>query len=206
MDETKTTETPGAPPTSSTDLNPFRIEVKRKEATQPKPSGFDITPSTTTPITPSAPSLDTPSPVSVPEPDLAVPATPEKEMASKNLADALKAEPSAAAPVSDAFDAAMQSATTSGAQPAKKGKGLAITAVVLVVLAVIAGAGYAYMQTRPEKAKDTPVPAASATPKPAAITPADVDKSTTDIDDNLKKVDDTKDFAATDINDATVGL
>lgn len=91
--------------------------------------------------------------------------------------------------------------------PRHKGHLGAILVAVLISLALIAGAGYAYWQNNKTKAdtakKNTPA-VTQKTKNPA--TADDVQKASDDIDASLKKIDDTKDFQEADLSDTSLGL
>lgn len=95
------------------------------------------------------------------------------------------------------------------AKPKRKSKSTFIAVAILVALALIAGAGYAYMQSNKKDKTSSQAPATTpaATPqKSTDVKAADIDKTSTDIDTTLKKVDDTKNFADTDLADSSLGL
>ena len=92
-------------------------------------------------------------------------------------------------------------------QTSKKGKGAVIMVAVLVALALIAGAGYAYIQNNKAAVKpaaQTQVKENTVTKDPA--TGLDVDNASNALDTELKKVDDTKDYQENDLTDTTLGL
>jgi hypothetical protein len=87
------------------------------------------------------------------------------------------------------------------AKPKKKGKGLAIFVAVIIALGLIGGASYAFWKNNKDK---TVKPAETVT---ATISVSDTVTTASDgIDTELKKIDDTKEFQATDISDTTLGL
>lgn len=93
--------------------------------------------------------------------------------------------------------------------PKKSSKAIIIIVAVLVALALIAGAGYAYYTTSQKNKKasnTTPATTQSTEKKTADVKGTDVDNTSTALDTSLKKVDDTKDFTANDLSDATLGL
>lgn len=93
-------------------------------------------------------------------------------------------------------------------KPKKNNKTTFIVVAILIALALIAGAGYAYMQSgkKTSSKTQTPAPAAETKTTKTEVKAADIDKTSADLDSSLKKVDDTKDFAATDLDDSTLGL
>lgn len=93
------------------------------------------------------------------------------------------------------------------AQPAKKSKGAAIFVAVILALALVGGAGYAYWANQKDTKK--PEAAAPATTKTEKTTPAtteDVDKTASEIDDSLKQVDDTTENQPADLSDTSLGI
>ena len=83
-----------------------------------------------------------------------------------------------------------------------------IVVAILVALALIAGAGYGYMKTRNKDTKSTSslAPAPETKKTTTEVKAAEVDKTSTAIDTSLSNIDDTKDFAATDLSDTSLGL
>lgn len=93
--------------------------------------------------------------------------------------------------------------------PKKNSKAVIIIVAVLVALALIAGAGYAYYTTSQKNKKannNTPAVTQSTEKKTTDVKGADIESTSTALDTSLKKVDDTKDFTANDLSDATLGL
>ncbi len=98
----------------------------------------------------------------------------------------------------------------------KSKAGLVITAVIILFLIVMGGSGAYYYFAVESK---TPV-VSETTPKPTEptadeqesepliieATPEGVDKVTSDIDKQLNTLDDTQDFSANDVSDASLGL
>lgn len=89
-------------------------------------------------------------------------------------------------------------------QPTKKGKGAAIFVAILFALALIGGAGYAYWQKKNEQRTPAANTTQESTKSPAKAD--DVEKVSNDIDESLKKIDDTKDYQESDLSDETLGL
>lgn len=111
--------------------------------------------------------------------------------------------------ISDNTDEKLKAGSVTSAQikpVKKKGKGMAIVVAIILAIALIAGAGYAYMQnskkTTPPVENKTTVTAPAKSP----ATSADIDALNTEIDNTLKKVDDTKDYQESDLSDTTLGL
>lgn len=88
----------------------------------------------------------------------------------------------------------------------RKGHWFAIFVGLVIALALVAGAGYAYWQNK----KDTAKPATNATQKTEVTknpaTAEDIDKASSDIDAAIKKIDETKEFQASDLSDSTLSL
>lgn len=103
------------------------------------------------------------------------------------------------------------------ATPPKKSKaGLVITAVIILFLVIMGGSGAYYYFAVESK---TPVAQEDTTTKPTETkteqesgpliieaTPEGVDRVTSDIDKQLNTLDDTQDFSANDVSDASLGL
>lgn len=89
----------------------------------------------------------------------------------------------------------------------RKGRRMAVIATILVLLALVGGAAFAYIQNK-DKVVKAPAAAApaSTTPAKSPATSTDVDKASTSLDNSLKKVDDTKDQSEADLSDITLGL
>lgn len=85
--------------------------------------------------------------------------------------------------------------------PKKKGRGLAIVIAVIIALALIGGASYAFWKNNKDKKTTT---------KDTTETTINITETITTasdgIDAELSKVDDTKEFQSTDLSDATLGL
>ncbi|MCA9330033.1 hypothetical protein KDA11_05265 [Candidatus Saccharibacteria bacterium] len=91
-----------------------------------------------------------------------------------------------------------------------KGSKVAIMVGILFALALIGGAGYAYWQNNKSNS-NTPVAeqtqqAAEDDNKTKPATAKDVQKAIDDIDTNLGKVDDSKDFVESDLSNSALGL
>lgn len=92
-------------------------------------------------------------------------------------------------------------------QPSKKGRGVAILVAVILAVALIAGAAYAYMQNSKDTAKPTPeTNTVVTTPVKESTASEDIDTLNTQIDDSLKAVNDTTDYQQNDLTDTTLGL
>lgn len=89
-----------------------------------------------------------------------------------------------------------------------KHSGTPVVAVVIAIVIALALAGltvFAYLKTRntsPDTNTTTTQPSTTA----SKATTKDVDNTSKDMDTALSSVDDTKDFAATDISDTALGL
>jgi uncharacterized protein HemX len=93
-------------------------------------------------------------------------------------------------------------------KPTKKSKSGVILVAILVALALIGGAGYAYWQKRNETPATTsskPDTNSTSNSQPNSATSIS-DKASNKIDQSLKKVDDSKDFQESDLSDTTLGL
>ncbi len=91
--------------------------------------------------------------------------------------------------------------------PKKKRTGLVIVVATVVALALAGAAYYAYMKTM--KHDDKPAATKTTQSTTATVTPAkatDVDSTSQELDKSLASANDSKDFAATDLADATLGL
>ncbi len=93
-------------------------------------------------------------------------------------------------------------------QPAKKSRGMVIFIAVLLALALIVGAGYAYIQNTKEITPTNEAKPAVTTPAPKKdpATATDIDTINSEIDQTLNKIDDTKDYQENDLTDTTLGL
>ncbi len=104
----------------------------------------------------------------------------------------------------------LNAANMSMAKPPKKGsKAVVIVVALLVALALIAGAGYAYYSTSKKNKKSsnsTPAVTQPTSQSATEVKAADIDSTVTSLDASLKKVDDTKEFTANDLSDATLGI
>lgn len=109
---------------------------------------------------------------------------------------------------------APQQADDAGAQmppitPSKKAKGsgkkMMVILVVVIALVLIAGAGYMYLKNKNKTATVTPAVTSTAA-KVEKATSKDVTSASSDLDTNLQKVNDTKDFASTDLTDSALGI
>lgn len=104
------------------------------------------------------------------------------------------------------FEAKVMPASTDR-PAAQKGRGVVILIAVIFALALVAGAAYAYVQNKKEVTKATSTAApATKTPAKNPATAKDVEKTSSDIDASLKKVNDTTDYQASDLSDTTLGL
>lgn len=91
-------------------------------------------------------------------------------------------------------------------QPSKKGRGVAILVAVILALALIAGAAYAYLQNTKEIAPAAETNTVVTTPVKESTAAEDIDALNTEIDDSLKAVNDTTDYQQNDLTDTTLGL
>lgn len=154
------------------------------------------TDATPPPAPPSGPADDTipPAPLSTQSFSNA----PTAPIGGKSLDELLAAE-----------EAKNPSFDPSSANTAKKShKGTVILIVVLLALALIGGAVFAYIQTNKKVTPATTQanPVKTTQPTDAKANAADIDKTSNDLDASLKKVDDTKDYSANDLSDTTLGL
>ncbi len=93
-------------------------------------------------------------------------------------------------------------------QPPRKGRGPAILIAVILALALIVGAGYAYLQNNKETPKTvkTPAttPAKTVTKDPATVD--DVDAAANEIQAAIDKIDETKQLQESDLTDTNLGI
>lgn len=93
-------------------------------------------------------------------------------------------------------------------QPPRKGRGPAIIIAVILALALVGGAGYAYWQNNKQSPKTPAVTikktTVEKTKNPAKAT--DVDTAAKEIQAAIDKIDETKQYQETDLSDATLGL
>jgi len=83
---------------------------------------------------------------------------------------------------------------------------LAIAAAVVVALALAGLVVFTFMNSKKDTVgSNNSIPASQTASKPLA-SPADVDATNKEIDASLSKIDDSKDFSAADLSDATLGL
>ncbi len=161
----------------------------------------------------SAPLTPTPTASAVPTPSEQVnPASKPEELIpglntkpSESSFDQTPTQPEVSEATQPIMDANEPSVLSSPSKPAsKKGKSGAIIVAVLVALALIGGAGYAFWQKR----GDTPAKptTTSTTPSSQATSNDPGTKATTKIDESLKKTDETKDLQESDLSDTTLGL
>jgi hypothetical protein len=90
-------------------------------------------------------------------------------------------------------------------QPGPKKSGMpkgAVIAAIIIGLALAAVAIFAYLKTQTK----TDQPTTTTGTQNSQVTAKDVDSTTQAIYDNLKSIDDTKDFADTTLSDASLGL
>lgn len=107
-----------------------------------------------------------------------------------------------------AEDVQISRTALAASKPKKSNKSTFIVVAILIAIALMAGAGYAYMQSGKKTSSATPAttPAVENKTTTTELKAADIDKASTDLDTTLKKVDDTKDFASTDLSDSSLGL
>jgi hypothetical protein len=91
-------------------------------------------------------------------------------------------------------------------QPSKKGRGVAILVAVILALALIAGAAYAYLQNTKDIAPEAETNTVVTTPVKESTASEDIDTLNTEIDESLKAVNDTTDYQQNDLTDTTLGL
>lgn len=233
MDDIVTTSTNRPSTAMPVDISEKKAEIPvTQEVSMPaEPAISDSSPSTTTfeptadntigntnpaPVVeiPTIPAEKTPAeliPGLDPKPSMETPATNtgfDAEAAMKTLEEPVSMNtPKDTLPDNAAMKSPEIIAATQPKQTNKKGKGAAILVAVLVALALIAGAGYAYYQNNKQTVKpavQTQIKDTKAAKNPATAT--DVDNTSKAIDSELKKVDDTKDYQANDLTDTTLGL
>jgi hypothetical protein len=124
-----------------------------------------------------------------------IPVTPPAEIA---VPDAVPAGANSPAP--EVISAAKNN------KPRKKGKGAVIIAAVLIALALIGGAGYAFLQNKPATEQTTNTTNVDQEVKKDPANSEDIDKANESIDASLKEIDDTNDFQEKETSDATLGL
>lgn len=98
--------------------------------------------------------------------------------------------------------------------PKKSKKSLALTVFVLLFIGLAVGGGAFYYfsvyKNKSQPVAPAPQPAATEQPTNEAqaveATPEGVDKTTEEIDKQLNTTDDTQDFSADDVSDASLGL
>lgn len=188
----------------------FTIPVTVTKQESPKPTGAPNVPLETVElpddnVPPPAPVSD-PQETQTPVPPAPLATTsPASQNIGANIAPSgktlqeLLAEEEASSPQTDMSKANHKNG---------KGKGVVILVAVLLAAALIGGAAFAYIQTK-NKVKPADAPAATTTqttPESTEVKGTDIDKTTTDLDATLKKVDDTKDYTTNDLSDATLGL
>ncbi len=197
---------PAMPPEETTDEFSVPVTVA---STPPKP-GPEVKPplETVEPplpnggLPPAEPEIDSSiTGQEIPQAPLAAPATNPgdiKASSGKTLQELL-AEEEAKSPSPDLSNLN---------KPKRKGLGVKVLIIVLLLAALGGGAGYAYIQTNKKvKPESTPAPATTQTePEDTSLKAEDLDKTSSDLDASLKKVDDVKDYSATDLSDTTLGL
>lgn len=169
------------------------------------------------------------SPISFPKPDIVKPPAasqgvvpvavdqPKTEVKSSELIPGLNTKPNESsfdqvgledltnseAPVKEQKE--VPNVLSAPEKPVKKSKFAAIFVAILVALALIGGAGYAYWQKRQEATKTTNTPA-KVEEKATTTHTTPGAKANAAIDEALKKLDDTKEFQESDLSDTTLGL
>lgn len=95
----------------------------------------------------------------------------------------------------------------SALHPQKKhGKGLKIIIALLLVLSLVGGAAFAYVQTNGKVKEADTNTAPVAQPEQAATDESDPDAAAKDLDATLDKVDDDKEYNTEDLSDTSLGL
>lgn len=207
--------TPGSKPATPTDAatpTPTAIDVNKLDGdsldVSPTPSANDMG-TAPTPTTPPA-SMDTPSAAEVPTVDSpAVDSTtapkPGMTFDAKAAEAAMNDEdttPVPSMPESSGLGEPKVASSLNPSAPKKKGKGLAIVIAVIIALALIGGASYAFWKNNQDKNVTT-----TDTTTTTTVTVSDTVTTASDgIDAELNKIDDTKEFQSTDISDTTLGL
>lgn len=204
-DQTKpaaTTDQPSQP------NDAFSIPVTVAKSETPAPSGVPSVPLET--VEPPTDNVPPPAPSDVEMPADDVPpaplaATPEPTEPMANPASPTGKTLQELLAEEEARNPSLMPSSQSG--KGGKGKSVTIIVIVLLMLALIGGAVFAYIQTN-KKVK--PATDNTSTTAPAATTTTvsgtDIDKTSSDLDASLKKVDDTKDYTANDLTDTTLGL
>ncbi len=91
-------------------------------------------------------------------------------------------------------------------QPAKKRRPLLITVIALVVAAAIAGLVF-FVYNKSHVKTPAPSPAATQPPSQSSgASQAEIDDTTKQVDDSLNKLDDNKDFPASDTSTQSLGI
>ncbi len=198
--------TPGVKPTTPADTpTPTAIDVNKLDGeglgTSTATNDMGTTP-TPTPMgvtsAPEVPMAGSPAVDSTPAP------TPGMTFDAKAAEAALSDEdttPVGPMPESSSLGGTKVASSLNPSAPKKKGKGLAIVIAVIIALALIGGASYAFWKNNNDK---------KATTKDTTTTIISVSETVTTasdgIDTELIKVDDTKEFQPADLSDATLGL
>lgn len=82
---------------------------------------------------------------------------------------------------------------------------LAIIVATIVALGLAGAVVFMYLKNKDTDGTETQTSQTAVVQKPA-VSAADVDNTSTDIDKNLTTIDETKDFVPTDLSDASLGL
>jgi|GEM_PF-4616179 len=211
--------TPGVkPPTPAASASPANvpsapIDVNKLDgidlAADPVMTTTDTDGSTSTPVAVSVGSATKPD--ETPAEPMNVPVTPAPEAPikpsitfdAKAAEAAMAEEDSKEAPETPAsLSAGGPKITSSMARkPKKKGKGVAIVIAVIIALGLIAGASYAFWKNNQDKKTEK-----TETVETTVSVSETVQSASDDIDSELNKIDDTKEFQATDISDTSLGL
>lgn len=199
--------TPGSKPAIPTDTpTPTAIDVNKLDgdglgastatndmSTTPTPTPMGVT------SAPEVPMAGSPAVDSTPTP------TPGMTFDAKAAEAALADEdttPVPSMPESSSLGGPKVASSLNPSAPKKKGKGLAIVIAVIIALALIGGASYAFWKNNNDK-KATTQDTTTTTTTSVSET---VTTASDGIDAELNKVDDTKEFQSTDISDTTLGL
>jgi hypothetical protein len=199
--------TPGSKPPTPTDTpTPTAIDVNKLDGeglgTSPTTNDMSTTPASTPIGVTSAPEVPI---AGAPAVDSSTSPTPGMTFDAKAAEAAMNDEdktPVPSMPESSSLGGPKVASSLNPSAPKKKGKGLAIVIAVIIALALIGGASYAFWKNNQDK-KATTQDTTTTTTTSVSET---VTTASDGIDAELNKIDDTKEFQSTDISDTTLGL
>lgn len=182
-----------------------------KPAATPVPANNDVKP--------SAPPLGAAQPTSVaPQPKPVVGSIQGPNPAQTPNTIATKSEPVTKPPLTgaDLLAAAAREHALNEPQPnpdgrtkavvgKSKGKGIIIVLVVVLLLAAGGAGTYLYMQSKDSKESRTSTNASQSTPSKAAES-VSTDVTNKGIEEDIGSIDDSKDYATTDLSEGSLGL